>query len=505
MRAVARPPASPALRFFAPRDADELAAALMGAEQDESEAWTVVALPVPRLHPRAPELFAAAAGVPVSALRAVLERAAYIADDGAVRLWPWYPEEDADERPRARELAARLGVLLPGELLDEPYEPAYYLRRSGMAAVRAWLAARGIDADRALLERVVLPTTRTYPPHRHEGGLLARSRVVQAGRAVSQAVDLFAYVSERTMGFWEAQIDAALARLCAAVEGAVDGRVVVSEKIAAPIFASETPRAPGRVCGVFALNDGALLVCDAALVAVDRGGAFVRALPLAQGSLFARGEVLLVNRSAALDLAAGRFLAEGGELAPVLARMGLAEVPSTAGHDERTSPELSACGRYLLDVDESPYIVRLADRVVVAEGGELERVLDPETRGRKLVGLVEPAAVQVTAPTSIDGVRFFVRSGPAAARDGRSLAFALAGDRWRFLVGDAVWERGRRIARLGVTIVGGAFRDDGAELWALAPDHLILVDLTGAPRVAGVFALAPVLAAATRRSEVGDA
>ena len=477
----------------------------MWTEGDASAAWTVLALPVPRLHPRAPELFAAAAGVPVSALRAVLERAAYIADDGAVRLWPWYPEEDADERPRARELAARLGVLLPGELLDEPYEPAYYLRRSGMAAVRAWLAARGIDADRAVLTRVVLPTAKGYPMHRHEGGLHAPSRVAQAGAAVVRAVEMFAYVSERTMGCWEAQIDAALVRLCAALAGTVEEEAAVTEQIATPMFASEAPRAPGRVCGLFALTNGALLICDAAFVAVDRDGAVVGAWPLAQGSLFARGDVALVNQSTVLDLAAGRFLAAGGGLAPVLARMGLAQVPSTAGHDERTSPELSACGRYLLDVDESPYIVRLADGVVVAAGRELERVLDPETRGRKLVGLVEPAAVQVTAPTSIDGVRFFVRSGPAAARDGRSLAFALAGDRWRFLVGDAVWERGRRIARLGVTIVGGAFRDDGAELWALAPDHLIIVDLTGEPRVAGVFALAPVLAAATRRLEVGDA
>lgn len=66
---MARPPASPALRFFAPRDADELAAACAWVEADESGAWTLLDLPVPRLHPRAPELFAAAAGVPVSALR----------------------------------------------------------------------------------------------------------------------------------------------------------------------------------------------------------------------------------------------------------------------------------------------------------------------------------------------------------------------------------------------------------------------------------------------------
>lgn len=502
---MARPPASPALRFFAPRDADELAAACAWVEADESGAWTLLDLPVPRLHPRAPELFAAAAGVPVSALRAVLERVAYIADDGAVRLWPWYPEEDAEERPRATVSAARLGVALPGELLDEPYEPAYYLRRAGMAAVRAWLAARGIDADRALIARVVLPTTKSYPAHRHEGGLLAQSRVVQAGGAVSRAVDLFAYVSERTMGYWEAQIDAALVRLCAAVDGVVEERGVMTEKITAPIFAGEGPRAVGRVCGLFGLADGALLICDGAFVVVDRAGAFVRAWPLAQGSRFARGDVVVINQGAVLDLAAGEFLAEGGELAPVLARVGLAQVPGTAGHDERTSPELSACGRYLLDVDESPYIVRLADRVVVAEGRELERVLDPEARGRKLAPLVEPAAVEVTAPTILDGVRFFVGSGPAAARDGRSLAFALAGDAWRFLVGDGIWERGRRIARLGVTIVGGAFRDDGAELWALAPDHWIRVDLAGEPRIAGIFPLAPVLAAAREQLEVGDA
>ena len=104
--------------------------------------------------------------------------------------------------------------------------------------------------------------------------------------------------------------------------------------------------------------------------------------------------------------------------------------------------------------------------------------------------------------TVLDGVRFTVRSGESPVRDGRSLAFALAGDRWRFLAGDAVREGNKTIARLGVTVHAGAFRADGSELWALASDHAIRVDLGKTAKVAAIVPIEPVLRAAAASLEV---
>lgn len=511
MRAVARPPASPALAFFAPRDVADVTAALAWADREatpvddydgysDAPAWLLARLPAPRLHPRAHILFAAAAGVAPSALRAVLDGAAYIADDGVLRLWPWYPEEDPDERPRAVLRAAQLQLALPDAHLDDPYEPAHYLRRAGMSAARPWLAARGVDVAVAMIDRVPLPTQRVFIDQRYEGGMRSRSTAVQAAGAVRHAIDLFQYAADaslETRQYLETRLEAALSRLCSAVAGhPPPPPAPTPASIEAPI--PGTQPAPGRVCALFNLRSGPLLVCDGAFIALDPAGKFTGAWPIAMGQVFARGDLAIINTTTVLDITAGRYLDPGGDLAPILARMGLAELPTTGGHDERTTPALSACGRYVLDVDESPYIKRLADGVVVADGRALERVLDAGARARSLPALLDPAALDVAPATILDGVRFVVRAGPSPARDGRSLAFALAGDRWRFLVGDAIWDRDRRIARLGATIVGGAFSDDGAALWTLATDHAIHLDLTATPRVTAIVPLAPLLAAAAR-------
>jgi len=101
----------------------------------------------------------------------------------------------------------------------------------------------------------------------------------------------------------------------------------------------------------------------------------------------------------------------------------------------------------------------------------------------------------------IDGVRFVLRNGEPPVRDGRALAFALAGDHWRFLVGDLVKERGKVIARLGVPLHVAAFRDDGRELWALASDHAIRIELGEAPALGAIVALQPILESAARALE----
>jgi hypothetical protein len=525
---------SAGLAFFASHDPAEIARALAWADEhataDASEgwssssdetAWSTLRLPAPRVHPRAPELFAAAAGVTPNALRAVLAREAYIDDAGALRAWPWYPEEDAAERSRVEATLAATGLAMPGELLDEPYEPAHYLARSGLEAIEAWLGGRGLDPAMARVDRVPVPPRGEHGSERYEGGMQAEARVGQAVGALARAVRTWAYVDdEEGRNEVGRRIDAALARLCDTITETSTrrgrqrpdapapfespARPPASEaKIEAPMRNTYVTEIPGRVGAVFAMTNGALLVCDGAFVHVDREGGFVNAWPMMMGSMFARGDAAIVNAGAVLDLAAGRFLDEGGDLAPVLARMGLDEVPGTGGFDERTAPVLSGCGRYLLDVDESPFIIRLADGVHVAEGRDLERAIDfgaedGRPKRRKGVGLVTPAALEVSPTMTLDGVRFIVRAGPAPARDGRSLAFALAGDRWRFLSGDEIREGKKLLAYVGVPIAGGAFSPDGRELWALSSDHVMRIDLSGEPRASVVAPLAPLLAEAAK-------
>ncbi len=498
------------MAFFAPRHAADVASALAwldaqsppdAAELQHAKTWSVLALPEPRMHPRAPALFAAAAGVPEDAIAAVLDGRAFIDDDGELRLWPWYPEEDASERPLAEAQAAALGLALPRECLDEPYEPAHYLARSGQAALEKWLSARGLDASSGLVDRIPIPPRSTYPDERFEGGMRATSGVFQAVRSAISTVRIYDYVGDAPEHRAElaSRVDADLARLCARITGhdrAPPKKVVEPREVSAPSY-PDTVVPVGRIGAVFAVRGGAILDADGALVMIDRAGTFVKAWRRPYGSIFAREDVLLADDFGfVLDLATGDYAT--GDYAVFVARMGLVDAPTTAGHDERTAPALSACGRYLLDVDESPFIVRLADGVTVAEGHTLERAITPPSKVGS--GLVDPSAISVGTSTILDGVRFVVRSGDAPVRDGRSLAFALAGDRWRFLAGSIVRDGARVVARLGVPVSRGAFSADGSELWALSSDHAIHIAFDPHAHVVAIVPLGPILEEAARHA-----
>ena len=505
------------MAFFRPSSPAALTAALAWAEANSAgdlesvwgydgdrAAWSMLALPSPRMHPGAAHMFASATGTSAGAIAAVLERRAFVDDDGELRLWPWFPEEDAVARPVATAQAAALGIRLPREHLDEPYEPAHYLARATMAALVAWLEKHGVDARAAFVDRVPVPPQQAFAPERYEGGMKARARGMQALASLARTANLFQYVgdNEQLRADLELKLDRQLAAVCAVIGGtALTTPAREPEPIEIPVLEVEPV---GRIQGVFAVSHGALLIADGALILIDRDGRFTAAWPRPMGEVFARGDIAIVNYSHALDLAERRWVA--GELSAFTARMGLDALPSTHGHDERTAPELSACGRYLLDVDETPYIVRLADELNVADGSALEKSLEPLSRGEGVPktrpgGLVAPAQVEVAKPVIIDGVRFVLRNDEPPVRDGRALAFALAGDHWRFLVGDLVKERGKVIARLGVPLHVAAFRDDGRELWALASDHAIRIELGEAPALGAIVALQPILESAARALE----
>ncbi len=496
------PPEAPA-RFFQAASLDDLkvdaladAEAVWDAWDGDKTLWSRLALPSPRLHPRAPEILGAAAGIAPAALRAVMAREAFIDDDGVIRAWPYYPEEQppGSSFPPARER------------LDEPFEPAYYLRRSTPAAIERHLSSLGVDAARATIDAVPLPPPNTFSLRRYEGGFRAPSERRQAFGRLLRVVKMFEYAQDdpELTSRLESELDRHLATVCdvASAPKREDEDCVLPELEIQPI---------GRVGGVIAHNDGAILCTDGALIAIDLAGAFVQAWPKPLGSVVAAGGLAIINGEHVLDPARG-FVS--GDLLSLIAPIeseersdrarrrvhpadiGLRRVPSTGGHDERSTPVLSPCGRYLLDLDESPYIVRLADEVIVADQGDLERALQASTKPSG--GLLDPITVTVGRVTVIDRLRFTVRTAEAPVRDGRPLAFALCGDQWRFLVGDVIRERGKRLARIGVALSSGEFRADGQELWALSSDHAIRVSLDPEPAIGAVVLLEPILAAAAQ-------
>lgn len=472
-------------RFFQATNLDDLsvealadADAVWDAWDGDKTLWSRLPLPSPRLHPRAPEILGAAAGVAPAALRAVMAREAFIDEDGVIRAWPYYPEE---QPPASRFPPAR-------ERLDEPFEPAYYLKRSTPAAIERHLSSLGVDAARATIDAVPLPPPSTFRLRRYEGGFRAPSEKRQAFGRLLRVVKMFEHAQgepELTAQL-EAELDRHLATVCdvASAPGLESEDCVLPEAEIQPI---------GRVGGVIAHNDGAILCTDGALIAIDLAGAFVQAWPKPLGSVVAAGGLAIINGEHVLDPARG-FVS--GDLLSIIVPHGIRRVPSTGGHDERSTPVLSPCGRYLLDLDESPYIVRLADEVIVADQGDLERALQASTKPGG--GLLDPVTVTVGRVTVIDRLRFTVRSAEAPVRDGRALAFALCGDHWRFLVGDVIRERGKRLARIGVALSSAEFRADGQELWALSSDHAIRVSLDPEPAIGAVVLLEPILAAAAQ-------
>jgi hypothetical protein len=485
-----------AMAFYDPKSVDDIARAMAWLEthtqgdalEGSRDEWSTLVLPAPRLHPRAAAIFAELSGVAATAITAVVDGAAYVADDGALCLWPWYPEETVAD---AAATAARLGLALPPQHLDEPFEPAYYLRRSGSAPLIAWLTARGIDVGRASIDRLPIPPRGTWKAQRFEGSLTAPPPASQALGATLRAVQMFAYVNDEARPYLEARLDRALGQLFARLAGDADPVVAREPSDPLELPHPEAERRPiGKIAEVRALKRGAVLVTSGALIAIDREGGFAGAWLRPMDIVFARGDLVFIGNHA-LDLAQGSFIA--GPAAEVWARVGLADFPATEGISDRREPVLSACGRYALDVDESYTIIRMADGIVVAEGQVLERALAEPRPGAN--GLIDPDRLSVATPVMIDKVRFELRSGEPPVSDGRALAFAL-GKTWRFLVGNVVRDNARVIARLGTAVCAGAFTDDAAEVWILTSDHAIRIELDPTPRVAAIVPIEPLMRAA---------
>lgn len=459
--------------------------------------WSQLRLPRPLLHPAAPRLWADAAGVSADALFAVQRTDAFVAGDGTLTLWPWYREEDALARPLAEAESATTGLALPADFLDEPYDPSYYLKRSGQGAVQALLAARGVaGADVGFVDRVPVPPRRGFEPVAYEGGLtaapIAEQRFVALARWVERAADL----DEDDLAELEPILAHAFAEVVAAMGGDHTRAARAPRPVEPPPVVEEIP-AVGRAIAVWAVDGGALLETEGRIIEVAADGSFSWAIVARARIGFATAHGADVEGHL-LDLRARTW--RTGDHGAIAAELGLPDVGDVE-ESYRHTPARSSCGLYGLDTDEMPFIQRLADRVEVASGRALERWFG---EGSKARGLIRPEDVEVGESVTLDGVRFTLRNASPSAMEGRSpSAFALwrkgAGDRgrWRVLWEGAVRDGKRVLARVGVSPLGAAFTADGSRLWVLLPDHLGRIDLDEPrPRVAVLVPLAPILAAA---------
>jgi hypothetical protein len=500
------------LRFFQPerlsdlrlaqeeldrRSAGDTAAVWHDAQRGARGKWSTLRLPRPLMHPAAPRLWAEAAGASAEAIHALEQTDAFLADDGTLTQWPWYREEDALMRPLAEAESARSGLAIPRDLLDEPFDPSYYLSRSGKDALRALLASRGVtDAAAGFVDRVPVPPRDEWKPVAYEGGLTADPIAAQRFQGLLRWVARAPHVEEEHLAELDAMIANALGAVVAAMGGERPREPNAPRPVELPAPREEIP-AVGQVISVWAVLGGALLQTEGRIISLGEDGSFQWAIVAHDRIEFATGHGASLDGHV-LDLQRRAF--RSGDYAALAAELGLPDVADAEG-SYRHTPARSACGLYALDTDETPFIQRLADRALVASGQALDRLSGEPSRGR---GLLRAEDLEVGTTVTIDGVRFTLRNDKPCSMEGRSpIALALArkdaGERgnWR-IFGEGTVRQGRRVlARLGVPAQGAAFTADGARLWVLLPDHLARIDLDG-PRasVAVKVPLSPILNAA---------
>lgn len=429
-------------------------------------------LPEPRPHPGAVRLWAEATGDRLDALEAVLAEEAWIDDDGQVYLWPWYPEEDADERLSAAIRAESLGVGLPPRHLDAPFDPSHYFARSGPDAVRRRVAARGVDPDAGSVRRiVVLPRAQ----RRFEGGGRAPDPVSQASGRLARWTRLAEFAGPEAARWLSDRIDADLRRLAASLVGD-PWPVAPPDAVRLATPSPDARPAGGRLCGLAVVDGGAVVVLEhGGWLHLDNDGAVVGRWP-GRVVFAARGGVLveLDGELAVRDLAACGW--RSGWLADAVDALGIDRVPTPVDVDDRSTPEISACGRYALDADEGATVVRLSDQLVVDEA--LSGFWGVTTRKKPLF---DPERVSDGVVTELGGVRFTVSRGNGRVAPGRGWALALgADDRWWWSMGEILATRGKAVARVGVPVLHAAFAADASAWWALTASHLVTVALPSA-------------------------
>ena len=460
-------------------------------------------LPEGVVHPAATALWARQLGWSARQVEALLAAEIYVGEAGDPRLWPWYPEQDAELGDAAAARAADLGANLPERMLDDPFESSWYWKRTGPEGLEMLLARRGLEIAELAVRAV--PVLELGPQLEWEGGGRAPSLAEQQARAISDLARQLEHTTDpeyRTAML--AGLSRALARYVAAVRGDPQPPISIPAlEVAGAVHALSDQR-PALVTlrAVWAIERGAAVACDGALIICDDSGERVAAWPCPVMPWFCGGRIALVDDGEphALDLETGEWITGrldpletfGGALSPVATDPGL----GFAGSEALLSPD----GRYRLELDHG--IQRMGDAVWVA-GDEVFGHWyddDDEEAAEPAPELFDPAALEAggVVVTTIDGVAFAARRRQSfQVRGGeRPVAFVLAGDRWRALIERSLRINDREIARLPVACHAAAFSPGGRRLWILTGDHLLRIDWHAGPELGAVAPLEPIAAAA---------
>lgn len=463
-------------------------------------------------HPAASELRAHILDRPPAQIDALVAGDLYLGDGDRLHLWPWYPEDDEALRDAAEIRAAELGAEMPERFLDDPFESAWYFKHTGEGALARLFERAGVEPPR--LEVAAIPVFDFGEAVVWEGGGRAPPAPAQLAWELRElAHDVDNVEDPELLELLRAALRGLLPRYIAAVNdtAAPPLEPSVFELAGAPIApredgAGDAPEVEGAavIRDVFAIDGGAVLACDGALVVVDAGGAVTAAWPTSDHPWFCGGRVALFEGEGwrALDLESGRWLT--GELDAAATFGGpLRRLTPGAAWSEPIGDPISPDGRYAFV--EYHGIRRLADNLWVSSEeifGELDDEGD-EGDGAPAVdapALLDPASLAIpgVAVSVIDGVTFTRRRRQSyqVSSDDSAIAFALAGDRWRAVAAGALRVNDEIVARVPVKCFAAGFAPGGERLWLLLGDHLVRVDWKDEPAVGAVVGLAAIAAAA---------
>jgi len=504
--------------FFFPRPA-HLAADLASARaaltvlddaDEQEEGPGALRLPFPVTSPAALAALGATWGWDAAAIKALLAEEAYQAPDGSLRLFPWYREQDDEQRPLALADAERLGIPLPDRFLDEPYESRWYLDRSGAALLKEALG------DTAGLAVARVPAWPTPVDSDAEVASVCYQRLRERSRRVR-----YEMTYRRDDEGWLAACRKSIARLLddytrAVVSGGDRAVLRDDEDFRRPL---EPPRWDSdyqdRTLSDLRLltDDTLLLELGCWLVRVDLTGAVLGVFPN-QTSLHHVSASNLVLTSCAygdwhvLDLDRGAWL-EGVTLDALLEDDALDAglVPMMAWpQGESCDPDELDRSKYVyFTPDHKHYIawfrhrgaglLRAADHRRVTSNERIDRLFEHPPGGGEVPALLEPDAATATSVV-IRGVRFTQRDRAESGwvSEKANSAVVRRGTSWRIYTSGVVYDDGRPVLRFGVPVFAAAFDRSGERLAVVGRRAVHIVRLDPEPALVKSLPLGPIRA-----------
>lgn len=514
------------------------------AEARDPDAWGVVLLPRPVLHPGLVATIGEVLGLSVSAVRAIAEMRAWLDPAGRVRTppghpgvdaplattlydWPPYPRDERLERLEAAGQIAEYTTYLASLRAAQGIDPAALAgddkswedearANTGPEALAEALAARGgIElAGRLMVTRVPVPPVTERPLERRPGGVMvagARSggllEVIDAARVFARLLELDApgiVVAHHHRKLQTALQEALAAWGCGPApepDHAEARSQAGSGPWAVPLWPIPESHADlVRARGLAFVSEGRA-VLDLAPISFEidlRSGAVVRAWPSAGLSLMTclEGHILYSSGHSwafsCFDLARGAWhtgplpacvpfvFEELQEVSFVIETATLRRHRLTAVGDYPVDLRLSPCARYLMARDKHD------DGAVYRFDGELQF---PLQLYRADAPVMWPEG-QLRPPTEDEYDALVESAWDEAALN--ALVLCEARDIWRRVQDGGVVEGTTTLFKLPTRILAAAFDRAGDELLVADEQQLWHIGLGPEPRLRARFDLRPL-------------